>query len=62
MSQIGSFLLETIGDIPDDVVVTQLAISLKFAKINQLRERRVWLVLPDFVDLTLHLDSVTVVV
>jgi len=62
MSQIGSFLLETIGDVPDHVVVAQLAISLELAKIDQLRERCVWLVLPDFVDLALHLDSVTVVV
>ena len=62
MPQIGSLLFEAISYIPDYIVITELTIGLEFAQIYQFGQRSIRLMLSNFIDLSLHLDSVTVVV
>ena len=62
LTQIGSMLLEIIGNVLDDSISINLVISLEFAKVDQLWERCIWLMLFHFIYLSLHLNSVTVVI
>ena len=62
MTQIGAVLLEILGNVSDYKVSIDLAVSLEFTEVDQLWQRGIGLVFLYFVDLSLHLDSVAVIV
>ena len=62
LAEIGPVLLEVLGDVFDEVVIAELAVGFELAKVDQLGEGGVRLVLADLVDLALHLHPITVVI
>ncbi len=62
LTQIGPMLLKIIGNVLNDSISINLMISLELTKVDQLWEWRIWLMLFHLINLSLHLNSVTVVI
>ena len=55
-------LFEVLGDVSDEVIIANLVIGLELTKVDQFRQRSIWLVFTHLVYLSLQLHSVAVVV
>ena len=62
LAQVSPSLLKIFGDTFDYIITAKLTVGLELAQIYQFRKRCIRLMFAHFIDLSLHLNLVTVVI